>query len=120
MTLAEFKELPQNLLKLKIKSIMFSLGMHEKYIAFEYLSFILTKLIIEDDDSLYNYKETLNIMSTKYNITNKTIMQNLNKILKTCSNLEIKNKMQFNIGSNSILNKIRVLKHYSQQCLLNS
>lgn len=106
------ENLSNNLLLKKIKTILFSIGFQEKYVAFEYLSIILNHLIINNDESINSYNQAIEIIKQNFNRTNRTILQSLNKILKTCSVNEINSKTQFNIINNSALNKIRVVKNF--------
>lgn len=101
-----------NLTSKKISVILSSLGLSEKYAAFEYLEYILTYLIINDNDSETAFKEALTQLMNNHNLTKRSITQSLNKLLLTCNNTEITNKTQFHILNNGTLNKIRVVKAY--------
>ena len=100
----------------KIKVMLFSIGLTEKYVAFDYLATIL-EYMIEHDSSTASYKQAINIVCNKFNITERTATQGLSKILKLCNNDEITNKLQFKVLNNSSLNKIRVIKDYIETIL---
>ena len=119
MTNSTLSNLQTNLLSNKVKTILFSIGLNEKYIAFDYLTFILTYIIKHENDSLKTYKTSLDLIMEKYNISSQAIVQSLNKILKFCNNSEIINKVQFKTSSYGTLNKIRVLKTHIENCLAN-
>ena len=101
----------------KIKIILSTLGFNEKYIAFDYLSIIITYLIVNNNDSFETYNSAIEIVKEKYNLATRTITQSLNKILSMCNKTEIINKYQFNIVNNKTLNKIRVVKLYVENKL---
>lgn len=108
----QFSELSVNILSCKIKTILYSIGLSEKYNAFNYLCFILTYLIVQHNDSFQEYKIAINLVTKQFNVSERTTIQSVNKILKSCTNQEITNKFQFKILSKKTLNQIRVIKSY--------
>ncbi|MBR6778946.1 MAG: hypothetical protein IKM43_02195 [Clostridia bacterium] len=101
-----------NLINNKVNVLLSTLGMNERYNAFEYLSFIITYMIKQDNESTETYNQAIAILQEKYAITNRAITCGLNKLIKMCNNEDIFSKAQFNLNKKSTLNKIRVLKAY--------
>lgn len=96
-----------NLLFNKIKISLFKLGLNEKYIAFDYLSYILTYFIRQNDCSYKSYKNIVDLLSQRFETTSKTITQSLNSLLKKCTLLNLSNLYTFH--------KIQMIKTYFEQ-----
>lgn len=112
-------EIKFNNLKEKIKAILFSIGINEKYVAFDYLADILEFIITKKLD-IITYNNALIVVAEKYSVTFRTAKQSLSKVLKMCVKPEIKNSLQFNLKTNSIFNKINIIKCYAEMILAKS
>ena len=98
-----------NLLIQKIKPILFSVGLNEKYIAFEYLTSILTFFIKNNDSSLSSYLKIVETISMYHKIEKLTIVQSLSKLLKKITDENITNNITLNLTKNRTLNILRNL-----------
>ena len=103
--------IPNGLILTEIKLILSSVGMSEIYHSFNFLTDIIAYMIIQDSDNQITFKNGIILVADKYNLSERTIMNGLNNILKM-SDDKIKSRMQFNLSKNSTLNKIRVLKNH--------
>lgn len=108
-----FNEINTNLLTQKIKLILFNLDLNEKYVAFDYLTLILI-YFLRNDTSLKCFNNAVQEISKKFSITKRTIMQELNKLLKHVNTSQI-HSLSFNLAKNHTINKIRVIKNYIEQ-----
>ncbi len=109
----KFSLIPDDFLVTKIKYSLALIGMSESYFSFNYLVEILLRLIKADagvEESLF--KEILEDIASKNNITTRSLRYELIKILNCCTNSEITSKSQYNLKNNGIINKIRVVKEY--------
>lgn len=104
--------------KNKIKSILFSIGINEKYASFNYLTTLLT-LLLNQAVSKESFKILIGQVSKYYNVATRTVTQGLNKILKTCNNPTITTKFQFIMTNNGTFNKICVVKKYIEDIFAN-
>ncbi|MBQ8615405.1 MAG: hypothetical protein IJ415_02445 [Clostridia bacterium] len=100
----------------KIKSILFSIGINEKYVAFDYLSTILCWLITNNDNK-DTYKKAIVSVAKQYGIATRTLTQGLSKVLTMCNKKEIISKYQFMMSNNGTFNKIKVVKQYIENAL---
>lgn len=102
-------EISTSVLTNKIKSLLFDLGLNEKYIAFDYISNVLTCMIKQNNNSIDCFKKAIQLTTEKYQVSEKTIIQGMNKMIKLCNN-DFTSNIQFNLKTNSTLNKIKILK----------
>ena len=104
----------------KIKAVLFSIGINEKYISFDYLADFL-ETIAQKEFTPQLYNETINLISAKHKITIRTAKQGIAKVIKMCKLPEITTSLKFNLSSKSLFNKINVLKCYAEKNInLNS
>lgn len=94
----------------EIKLSLSTFGMSEAYHSFNFLTDIIFYMIKHNDDSLEIYQKSIKLLAEKYNLTERSIINGLQYILKHCET-KIKSKIQFNLTKNSTLNKIRVVKN---------
>jgi len=111
--------LSSEIIKNKVKVSLSSLGFNERYNSFEYLSTIITHLITHNSDSVESYMQALEIVENKYNITKLSINYGLKRITNTCQDPNIYSKSQYNLTKNGVLNRIRVIKAYTVENLIN-
>jgi len=111
----EIKNMPTELINHKVKIVLSSLGLNERYNAFEYLSFVITYMIKNDTDSYSSFNEALNIIENKFNITKIAISYGLKRITDKCVKNSAINCNQFNLLNNGLVNRVRVMKLYSMQ-----
>lgn len=95
---------------IRMKLILFSLGMSEKYMSFNYLTDIILYLILSKEDD-FQYKFAIKYVQEKYCLTERTIMSGLHQIIQSC-NQTIFNQKQSLSSINGLLNKIRTIKNY--------
>lgn len=107
----------REILKQKINSILFQIGMSEKYIAFEYLSIILTHLIKDQNDTKIAYKQALKAIMEQYHVAERTIIQSLNHIMKNCTQVELSKQLE-NEQKQNTSNKILIIKNYVNKTLI--
>ena len=98
------------LLLSEIALILSNLGLSENYHSFHFLTDIIFYMIKHDDTTL-TYKKSLQLVAEKYEVSERSIINGLSTILRSCDDI-IKSKMQYNLSTKSILNKIRVIKKY--------
>ena len=101
----------------KIKIFLFSVGLNEKYIAFEYLSLIIIQLITKNS-STTSYNQAIKLVSNRHNISERTTTQAINKILKQIKDENISKLTTLNLTKNKTLNTIRVLTHNFEKSLM--
>ncbi|MBO5954963.1 MAG: hypothetical protein J6Q13_03250 [Clostridia bacterium] len=111
--MTNFNEINTNLLTQKIKLILFNLNLNEKYAAFDYLTLILI-YFLRNDPSLKCFNKAIQEISKQHNITRRTIMQELNNLVKHIDSSQIHN-LSFNLVKNHTINKIRAIKNYIEQ-----
>lgn len=99
------------LLLREIRVILTDLGMSELYYSFNFLTDIIFYMIKHNDDSVSMYKKSVNLISQKHSVTERSVINGVSLILKSCDD-KLKTKSQFNLTHNSTLNKIRVIKNY--------
>jgi len=99
---------------LKIKSILFSIGLNEKYVAFEYMVYVLMQLM-DYPNIKSSYKAALIDATNYYNVSLRTITQAINKLLKKCNISTIINRQQFNLKNNTTINKLSIIKNYIEE-----
>ena len=98
----------------QIKSVLFSIGINEKYISFDYLADFLERIVCKDfNSSLYN--DTIELVADNHNITTRTAKQGIAKVIKMCNAPEVVNSLKFNLYTKSLFNKINVLKCYVEK-----
>ena len=102
-----------NILKQKVKIILNSLGLNEKYNAFEYLSIIIHHMLENSDYSVPEFNNIVNFLMQKFNITKRSLTQCLNKLLLQCSEPSIFNSPLFNLKNISLFNRIKLIYYYS-------
>ena len=107
----------KEILKQKVNSILFQMGMSEKYIAFEYLSIIVTRLIEDNNDTKITYKQALKDIMEQYHVTERTIIQGLNHIMKNCTQNELSKQLVLELKHNTY-NKILIIKNYVNKNLI--
>jgi hypothetical protein len=105
------KEIPTNILINKIKITLFELGFNERYVSFDYITYVITYFIKHEDSSYISYKTIINLIAERHNTTARTITQSIHKILNMCENFSNKN-FDFFISKNQSLNKIIYIKNY--------
>lgn len=100
------------LLNNKIKVCLTSIGLNERYIAVEYLAYILTHMIKLNSDSVLDFETALKYVSERFKIKQISVQYEIKKILAKCSAVQVVNLIKFNIKTNPTLNKIRAIKNY--------
>lgn len=101
-----------NILIKKIRLILNSIGLNEKYNAFEYLSIIMLYMLENSDYTIVSYNNIINILMQKFNLTKRSLIQGLNKLLSTCTEPIITNSQIFNLKNCSSYNKIKLIFSY--------
>ena len=109
----EIENMPTELINYKVKIALSSFGLNERYNAFEYLSFIITYMIKNTNDSVKIFNEAVNILENKFKITKSAVNYGLKRITDKCLNNEISSRTQFNLNNNGIINRIRVMKTFA-------
>lgn len=112
--------LTTEIIKNKVKVSLSSLGLNERYNSFEYLSTIIAYLIHINSDSVESYNKALAIVEEKFHIAKISINYALKRITNTCKDPSISSKSQYNLSKYGVLNRIRVLKSYTMDNLINS
>lgn len=99
----------------KINVILSTLGFSERYIAFNYLSFIIIYMHRSKSDSSQTYKQAIAELQKKYGVSARTITFGLSYLLSCCTNPELTSKTQYNISNKRILNRIRLVKEFVEK-----
>ncbi len=99
-----------NFLEIKIKNFLFLLGLKEKYISFDYLTWILIFLIRKNSTDFSTYKQAICWLVEKYGVSSRTIIQGLQKITSMCKNTDIVDFESFKLSTYKTINKIRIIK----------
>ncbi len=107
-------------IKNKVKICLSLLGFNEKYIAFEYLAYIISYMIIYENDSYNSFNNALDLISENYNITKTAINYGLKRITDKCLNEDIRSKNQYNLTKFGLLNRIRVIKIWTLKNFYNN
>jgi len=110
------KNISTNFLEVMIKNFLYSIGLNEKYISFEYLTWMLIYLIQIDDCDFTKYKQSVLLLVEKFDVSSRTINQALHKIITTCDNEQIVNFSQFK-SKTKTAHKILVLKIFAENYL---
>lgn len=101
----------EKLIKLQIKSSLFAIGFNEKYVAFDYLTELLL-LSFNQNLSTELFKNCVEKITNKYNISTRTLTQGINKLMRSSIDPIITSKALFHVNFNSTLNKLIVIKNY--------
>jgi len=117
MTAMDIQEISTELISNKIKVVLTSIGLNEKYKGFNYLTHIITYMIKHESDSSVDYNIAIELIAVGYNITKSAINDSLKKITSQCMIESINCKMQFNLTNKGMLNKIRLIKGYTLQAI---
>lgn len=107
-------------IKNKVKICLSLLGFNEKYIAFEYLAYIISYMIIYENDSYNSFNNALDLISENHNITKTAINYGLKRITDKCLNEDIRSKNQYNLTKFGLLNRIRVIKIWTLKNFYNN
>ena len=112
------KNISINFMEIKIKNFLFSIGLNEKYISFDYLTSILIFLIKKDNSDFSTYHEAVCWLMNKYGVSSRTIIQGLHKIISMCNHPSITSLPQFKLGKSKTIHKIRIIKIFAENHLL--
>lgn len=111
-------EISTELLTNKVKVCLSTLGLNERYNAFQYLTDILVDMIEKDDVPATLHKSIKNIQQ-KYNIGKHAVYYGLDCMFKKTNIEKLMNDAQIQPTCSAVLNKIRAIKHYILTTLSN-
>ena len=109
-----------NFMEIKIKNFLFLLGLKEKYISFNYLTWTLIFLIKKENSDQNTYKQAICWLVEKYNVSQRTIVQGLQKIISMCKFSEQIENQQIKPKHTKTISKIRNLKNLAEVFLLEN
>ena len=114
----DLKNIETKLLESKMKNFLFSINLNEKYVAFDYLTYVLVHLIKNENTNFRTYKQAIGLLVDKYGITYRTIVQGLHKIISMCTSSQILSIPEFQSGKSKTIHRIRIIKTISEDFLL--
>ena len=85
-----------NFIEIKIRNFLFLLGLKEKYTSFNYLTWIILFFIKKENSDNNTYKQAVNSLVEKYNVSSRTIIQGLHKITSMCKEFDFSNQKTIN------------------------
>ncbi len=109
--------IPVDFLEVKTKNFLFLLGLNEKYISFNYLTWALIFLIKKNSSDRTTYRQAILWLVKKYNVSYQTIIQGLHKITSMCDNSQISSLENNQLIKLKTLNKIRIIKNLAENFL---
>ena len=101
----ELINISTNFMEIKIRNFLFLLVLKEKYTSFNYLTWIILFFIKKENSDNNTYKQAVNLLVGKYNVSSRTIIQGLHKITSMCK--------EFDFTNQKTINKIRIITFHA-------
>ncbi len=109
----KIEKMPTDLIANKVKIALSSLGLNERYKAFEYLTDIITMMIKQNNESNAMFYYAIKEIQEKNKISKASINYGLKKLTDQCKNDEILSMSQFHLTKYSLANRTRILIAYT-------